>query len=123
MSIQREMTLQEWVYKLPPIHSARKELGSMQTTIAQQTERIAELGADAAIERTARCQFEDRTHRQAQTIAEQAALIEKFEKDASRYRWAISCDENAEILYSCAMCGIDPSAEIDAAIAAHKGAA
>lgn len=43
MSAQREMTLQEWVDKLPGIHSAHKEFDSLQGTIAQQAERIAEL--------------------------------------------------------------------------------
>ena len=40
MSAQREMTLQEWVDKLPGIHSAHKEFDSLQATIAQQAELI-----------------------------------------------------------------------------------
>ena len=48
MSAQREMTLQEWVDKLPGIHSAHKEFDSLQATIAQQAERIAEMEAEAA---------------------------------------------------------------------------
>lgn len=46
MSAQREMTLSEWVCKLPEIHSARKEFVSLQATVAQQAERITRLEAE-----------------------------------------------------------------------------
>ena len=46
MNVQREMTLQEWVCKLPQIHAAHKEWVSQNATIAQQAERITELECD-----------------------------------------------------------------------------
>ena len=83
MSIQREMTLQEWVYKLPPIHSARKELGSMQTTIAQQAERIAVL--------TQAYEGQISAHNKTlDDVAQQATLIEKCEKALAAFKRADS---------------------------------
>ena len=73
MTTQREMTLQEWVGRLPTIHSARQELEKMQATIAQQAEQLA--AAESRLHDVA-------TH--CATVEQQLAAAEK---DAERYRW------------------------------------
>ena len=113
MSAQREMTLQEWVDKLPGIHSAHKEFDSLQATIAQQAERIAEMEAEAAENCRIIGMSGEREARHLAVITEQAALIEK-------------CSEFLEFLWR--EVGMNDFAaekleELTEAIAAQKGGA
>lgn len=43
----REMTLQEWVYRLPPCHAARKEYEKLRKAL-EEIARLAEIRSDGA---------------------------------------------------------------------------
>ena len=81
MSAEREMTLAEWVKKLPAIHSARKEFCAMRATIAQQAEVIG-LSEDSRL-MDEYIKLENDHKRQAETIQRQAAVIDLAEKEQS----------------------------------------
>ena len=106
MTTQREMTLQEWVGRLPTIHSARQELEKMQATIAQQAEQLA--AAESRLHDVA-------TH--CATVEQQLAAAEKAMNRC--YKMLLSEPDTKGALFKAE--NILREALADAVIAAQKG--
>jgi chromosome segregation ATPase len=85
MSVEREMTLNEYVGRLPEIHAARKELAELETEIATLQERITREEETSRLLRAVNIKYEQRIAAQAAEIAE---LNERIGVLENAVRWA-----------------------------------